>query len=383
MYSKTSAYLFVSLLLLSGCDDDLPNIDPSSVHIADVRTHIDALPVAPAQDPAKVELGRLLFWDPILSANQDVACASCHHPDLDYADGAFASLGVGATGLGHQRSGGARTPRNAQTILNTVYNGLGLSGVMTQAEAPMFWDNRISSLEQQARQPILSEIEMRGSAVAEDEIIPLVLSRLERITEYNSLFAASYASGINEANMLDAIASFERSLVANNSAFDQFMRGDRSAMSDRQIIGLQRFIDFDCTACHNGPMLSDYKLHVLGAADHAQNPNGVDTGAEGNFSFRTPSLRNLLRTGPYMHGGTRTALNDVINFYEDLAGGQSHNSQVPQNALDPLGTGLPGDVDDAAGDIVAFLGALDDANFDRDIPDRVPSGLPVGGAIRP
>jgi len=367
------------VLTLTACDEDLPSIDADSVTAASVAEHIQTLPPPPMQDPNKVELGRLLFWDPILSAENDVACASCHHPDSDYTDGLFASLGVGAQGLGHQRTGNQRTPRNAQTILNTVYNGLTTDEQPTQSEAPMFWDNRVVSLEAQAREPIHSAIEMRGEVITETEIMPLVLSRLAAIEEYQQLFSTAYPDGITESNMLDSIASFERNLVANNSAFDRFMRGDRKAMSDLQIIGMQRFIDVGCSECHGGPMFSDYQLHVLGAADHAQNPNGIDSGANGDFSFRTPSLRNLPRTGPYLHGGTEDSLASVIRFYEDVSAGKSRNSQVSGSLIDPLGRAVDGEVDEAVPELSAFLEALDDPDFDKTIPDTVPSGLPVGG----
>lgn len=379
MTSRFTCLVLFGSLALSACDDDLPAIDPASVTPESVAAHVAALPPAPAQDPAVVELGRLLFWDPVLSADQNVACASCHHPDFDYSDGLFASLGVGASGLGHARSGGARTPRNAPTVLNTVYNGITLAGEVDQNQAPMLWDNRVASLEAQARGPLLSALEMRGERVAEEDMIPLVLTRLRGIDDYRSQFEALYDDGATEANLLHAIATFERSLVAANSPFDRFMRGQREAMSEQQIVGLQRFVDLGCAACHSGPMFSNYQLHTLGAADHLQNPNGVDTGADERFAFRTPTLRNLPRTAPYLHGGTRDTLADVIAFYQDVAEGQSNHRQVSGDKIDPLGRALDGEVDDASAELVAFLRALDDPDFDRGVPARVPSGLPVGG----
>lgn len=377
--------LVIACALLSACDGggDLPPINSTDVSAATVRRHIDALPqMGPTLNTDEVELGRLLFWDPILSADKQVACASCHHPDLDYADGQFASLGVGATGLGLDRVGGMRTPRNSQTVLNSAFAGITLDGSFDPEHAPMFWDSRVTSLEAQAREPVLSEIEMRGETFSKVEIIPTVIARVANTPAYAEHFERAFGDAVvTEERVFGAIANFQRSLIANNSPFDRFMRGEREAMSDLQIVGMQRFVDIGCAKCHSGPMLSDYQLHVLGAEDNSNNPNGVDRGAEDRFAFRTPPLRNLIRTAPYLHGGSRDSLADVLNFYDQVAEGDSHNSQVPRSALDPDAVAM-NDVDDATAELVAFLQSLDDPEFDRRIPTTLPSGLAVGGAIQ-
>ena len=392
LFTQTRLLLLgITTCLLTACgggggstENDLIDDAPAIVTPAQVRSVLDALPLAgPEQSVAKVELGRLLFWDPILSVAQDTACASCHHPDFDYSDGLFASLGTGAVGLGDTRHGGARTARNSPTLLNTAFNGLTLDGTSSQAQAPMFWDNRRLSLESQAEQPIETAEEMLGTTIAAEEAMPLLLSRLQAIDEYQVLFANAFegADAINRDNLLEAIASFERSLISNNSAFDRFMRGDTNAMSELQQQGLKSFVEVGCSDCHSGPMFSDYQLHVLGAPDHLDNPNGIDSGAEERFAFRTPSLRNLANTAPYAHSGTRETLHDILNFYVAVSRGVSHNSQVSPTDIDSKARSL-GRVDSSMQKILAFLDALNDADFDREIPTSVPSGLPVGGNIQ-
>lgn len=376
-------------LLLGGCGDNSSAAETGGTDLIitpqQAVAHVQALPVAPsAPPPDQVALGRLLFWDPVLSVQQDIACASCHHPDFDYSDGLFASRGTGASGLSTGRHGGRITARNSPSVINTVFNGLGAGGTLSQAEAPMFWDSRQQSLELQAEQPLLSAIEMRGETVAEDAVMPLLLSRLNANTEYSQLFSSAFSTPnsapITRQQLLTAIAQFERSLVSNNSPFDRFMRGDSSALTDRAQRGLKGFIDVGCSACHSGPMFSDFQLHVLGAPDHLQNPNGVDTGAEERFAFRTPSLRNSANTAPYAHSGTRESLDDMLGFYVALSRSVSHHSQVPAAELDAKAIALDR-VDSVKDDIVVFLQALNDPDFDREIPGSVPSGLAVGGAI--
>lgn len=384
--------LALSIAVLSACGGSsndgqgADNTVAALVTPAEVRSLVDALPqTLPSQSAEQVELGRLLFWDPILSVAQDTACASCHHPDFDYSDGLFASLGTGATGLGAQRSGGLRTTRNSPTVLNTVFNGLTLEHTPSQADAPMFWDSRRQSLESQAEQPLISDIEMRGATVSEEQVMPLLLSRLNANNTYRQLFAEAFelpdSTDINSGHLLSAIAIFERSLVSNNSPFDRFMRGDASAMSEQQQRGLKSFIEVGCANCHSGPMLSDYELHVLGAPDHRDNPNGADLGAEQSFAFRTPSLRNLANTAPYAHSGTRDTLRGMLNFYVAVSRSVSHNNQVSPANLDTEARSL-NRVDSATENLLEFLGALNDPNFDREIPASLPSGLPVGGNIQ-
>lgn len=355
------------------------------------------------QPPASVEveeLGRLLFWDPVLSGARDVACATCHHPDFAWADGRELSLGVGAVGLGPARvdRSGGRIPvvkRNSQTILNTAFNGMDDrrrrrgrgDGSVDPASAPMFWDSRIRSLETQALEPIKALEEMRGTSYPEDEAVGVVVERLRNIPEYVALFEQAFGAGttIDADHLGQAIATYERSLVAMDSPFDRFRAGDRNALTAQQRRGFETFDDVGCDRCHDGPMFSDFDLEAEGVPEHPL--LSVPDAGDGRFRFRTPSLRNVALTAPYMHNGTLATLEDVLRFYDN---GRSENSNV-SNGRGQNGTGvarLSGSfrrVDNMSEremqDIVAFLDSLTDTNFDRTIPSSVPSGLPVGGFI--
>ncbi len=328
-------------------------------------------PIDNPTTPEKVALGKLLFWDPVLSGGKDVACATCHHPDNGYAENIDLSIGVGGNGLSVDRSGGVLIKRNAPTIINTAFNGINAHGIYEPSNTVMFWDNRSNSLETQAIEPILSMGEMRGNIIQPNEIYAVISQRLADIPEYVTLFDQVFGANtvINEDKIGKAIAAFERSLIANNSPFDQYARGDEGAMSAQQIRGMNAFLDANCTACHGGPMFSDYELHDIGIPENPK-LNQIDQGVN-NGEFRTPTLRNLSETGPYMHNGTQITLEDSVNFYEDFE----------VNDDDAASLDFDDNADNVAA-IVAFLQALNDPNFDREIPETVPSGLPVGGNIQ-
>ena len=335
----------------------------------------------------KVELGRLLFWDPILSGNRQVACATCHHPDFGYAENLDLSIGVDGAGLGSDRHFVSPDPipfvkRNSQTVLNTAFNGIDLEGEYDPATAPMFWDDRARGLEAQALLPILTFEEMRGHAYPEEDAVDTVVARLQAIAEYRSLFAEAFEGedAVSAENLGKALAAFQRSLVANNSPYDRYMRGETNAMTRLQIRGMQRFEQVGCINCHNGPMFSDYKLHVLGIRDNRLLEESDSGAVEQPYAFRTPSLRNLALTAPYMHNGLFATLEDVVEFYDDVGDRNERNVNLQRNQMDPLIRTLD-DPDDHERELIAFLNALNDDNYDRKIPARVPSGLNPGGEI--
>jgi len=339
--------------------------------------------------PARVALGRVLFWDPILSGNRDVACGTCHHPRFGYAENRDLSIGVSGTGLGERRrfEAGSAIPfvkRNSQTILNVAFNGIDEAGAYAPAVAPMFWDVRALSLEQQALVPLKSLEEMRGHAYPEDKAVDAVVTRLAAIADYRKLFTEAFGAGqtVSSTNLARALAAFQRSLTATRSPFDRYMRGDTGAMSSEQLRGMRRFERIGCANCHKGPMFSDFQLHVLGVPDNPKLPMS-DAGAENSYAFRTASLRNLALTAPYMHSGVFQNLEDVLEFYDDVQSrrGRARNPNVDRDQLDPLVRRLRG-VDEDDEDLIAFLRALSDESFDRTIPARVPSGLAVGGRIQ-
>lgn len=351
-------------LSLAWADEPLPS------------TKIEALPrsaALPGDTAAKIALGRVLFFDPILSATRDVACATCHHPALGWADARPTPLGVHAAGLGPDRmlvKGAAFMPsrRNTPTILNTAFNGIESGRTLDPSRSPMFWDSRVESLEAQVLVPIRSREEMRGDACSEAEAVENMVLRLKAIPEYVKRFE----DGITAKTVSAAIAAYERTLITPDTPFDRFMRGDESAMTPAQQHGMQVFHKAGCSLCHNGPMLSDYKLHAIGLTDSATNRQ----------EFRTPSLRNLKHTAPYMHHGGELTLGSVLLFYDRLMDQSAETLEGGDAAtlppLDPLLRRMNMLPEDQA-PIKAFLEALNADSYDTTIPDRVPSGLPVAG----
>ena len=344
---------------------------------------------SPADNAAtqkKVELGRLLFWDPILSGPKDIACATCHHPDFGYAERLDLSIGVHGVGLGPSRrfataNSHVFVKRNSQTILNVAFNGMAGDGSHDPARAPMFWDLRATSLEAQALEPVRTFEEMRGWAYAEEAALETVVSRLEAIPGYRARFASVFggARPVSAENLGRALAAFQRSLATTDTPFDRFQRGDQSAMTPLQVRGMRRFVRIGCSNCHTGPMFSDYQPHTLGVPDNPKLPVS-DAGIGERYGFRTPTLRNLRHTAPYMHNGMLATLEDVIAFYDDVSNERSRNPKIRSADLESLVSGL--NVADDTPALVAFLDALSDDAFDRTVPAQVPSGLPVGGAIR-
>ena len=377
-----------SALILGGVTSFLLLLNPAvEGQSRDVFSALPQTAKAPADNPPnpeKAALGKLLFWDPILSGNKDVACASCHHPRLGYADNRDLSIGVNGVGLGEDRRFASPNAipfvkRNSQTLLNVAFNGIDETGQYNPASAPMFWDMRVASLETQALEPIKAFEEMRGNAYEEGKAVEAVVARLNANREYRTLFTHAFggANSVSAANLGKALASFERTLLANNSPFDRYMRGDRTAMTASQIEGMQRFESTGCTNCHKGPMLSDYKPHVLGVPDN-EKLSDSDRGIKDKpYAFRTASLRNLAFTAPYMHSGEFQTLREVVRFYRRTP----RNPNVARADVDPLVRQLrrPGR---GADEIIEFLNALKDDSFDGTIPTRVPSGLSPGGAIQ-
>lgn len=389
------------LLLLLGCAATI--LVTVSAARAAAQGHLAALPgepPAPADNPTtpeRVALGRLLFWDPILSGQKDVACATCHHPAFGYSDGRDLSIGANGIGLGVARSFGSGHPprpvkRNSQTVLNVAFNGLTVGADSAPAAAPMFWDLRVRSLEAQALEPLKALDEMRGSVYPEDRAVPEVVARVNAIAEYRRLFARAFGGTkpVNERNLGRALAAFQRTLVAGNTPFDRYMRGDTTALTPEQVRGMERFQSSGCVNCHSGPMFSDFAAHVLGVPDNAKLSQS-DSGVNKTYAFRTASLRNLGSTAPYMHSGVFATLPEVINFYQRISrgggrrdgrGARGVNPQVDRDQIDPLARQL-----NMRGrgqqDLIAFLRALDDSGFDRTVPKRVPSGLAVGGRLQP
>lgn len=389
-FCSGKCFLLVGLLLLAwSCGEKREQAKKKQK--TETVADLGALPrmvTDPADNPTtpeKVRLGRLLFFDPILSGNKDVACVTCHQPEFSYAEFLETSIGVNGTGRGSKRffldpNDIPFVKRNSQSILNAAFNGIKNDEPYHPESAVMFWDSRAKSLEEQALFPIRTFEEMRGHGYEEDRVVDEVVRRLQAIPEYRRLFAAAFsgdAEPVSTGNLAKAIAAYERTLIANNSRFDQYMRGDSNALTTGEKEGLNLFLKAGCAKCHSGPMLSDFKLHTLGVPD-SPNRGETDDGGDKNYGFRTPTLRNLRYTGPYMHSGSFKTLDQVMLFYEDLAGGKIENPKVEIYQMDTLINDLNVKFKDIDR-IVEFLNALNDDSFDKTIPDKVPSGLPVSG----
>jgi cytochrome c peroxidase len=257
----------------------------------------------------------------------------------------------------------------------------------------MFWDNRLRGLETQALEPLRVREEMRGDAYPEEVALDSVLARLRAVPEYVALFQQAFPGeeSVTISQVARAIAAFEHELIAVDSSFDRYQAGDLSALTEEQLRGMEAFDDAGCTQCHDGPMLSDFDLHAEGVAEHPLRSD-PDAGG-GRFRFRTPSLRNVALTAPYMHNGMLETLEDVLAFYDR---GRSENPNVTNGRgrrgddggeverlarLDDRFRRVDNMSEEEMRDIIAFLESLSDPTFDRTIPARVPSGLSPGGAI--
>lgn len=356
---KTIISLTLVGLALSGCggggdSGGDPELRDYSEFFAPLPAPI--YPADNAYNDAKAQLGEMLFWDPILSGNQDVACATCHHPDFGWADGRTTSVGVDGLGLGPDRIGDSQTPIHSPTIANVAFTGLTLeSDHNSFVSGGYFWDLRADTLEEQALGPLQNPVEMLGNEIAEAEILDVIVERLKANNEYQLLFTQAFGDDSNDIdsiisadNLAKALATFQRTIVSANSRFDQFLAGNTEIFTTEEIKGLNAFIDNGCTDCHDGPMLSDNEIDEEKVVMKKLGP------------VRTPTLRNVSQTAPYMQDGSKTTLSDALMEYDDR---------------DDLDVG-----DSNLSAIKAFLMTLD-GETSNNIPESVPSGLPVGGNI--
>lgn len=401
------------LLTLAACTDyrstisagnDEPSIPEGLETLGPIPYPDDNPPV-----PARIELGQLLFFDPILGGERDVSCGTCHHPDLAFADGRDLPVGVAGSGLGPERRPGVsavsgdpvgRTPRNSPTVFNTAFNG-GPDG-RPSAHGIQFWDGRRNGLEHQASAPPTSRVEMRGDAYTEEDAIDSVLARLRAIPEYEARFREAFpevaaevdsglrVSAVDSITYSKALAAYQRELVTRNSAYDRFVQGDESALNETQRKGLSLFFGkARCADCHNGPMFSDYRFVVQGVPQHGPGKevlHGDDLGREEHtldpadrYAFRTPTLRNVALTAPYMHDGIFTTLEDVVRFYND--GALPRHPDCTDRMLHPSLRSRLNLSDGEMAALVAFMEALTDPGTLLPetllrVPERVPSGLP-------
>ena len=337
-----------------------------------------AAPVEPRNnqgEASRVELGYQLFFDPVLSNDRTTSCASCHHPDYGMADGLPKGIGAGGRGYGTQRAGtGPELPRNTPSLFNVAFNNF------------QFWDGRVATLEEQVLVPLFAENEMNQHDLAE------LLKRLRAIPRYRELFAKAFGfkskqdgSEINLQNIARAIAAFERKLNITETNYDHFVKGKDDALTTEQVRGLVVFLgQGQCAVCHTPPNFHDGVLASIGTTTSPDKNSPIDPdpgfGAvmrreDGFGMFKTPGLRNVERTAPYMHNGAFKTLEEVVEFYNDGGGrgrGQDAYSQDSKVAKLNL-------TEQQKKDLVAFLKSLNDLSSPPVVPATVPSGLPVVG----
>ena len=288
---------------------------------------------------AQIELGKQLFFDGRLSRNNQVSCAYCHIPGSGFSDPHPTSLGV------DDLIGG----RQAPTVLNTAFSPL------------FFWDGRAKSLEEQTLGPIQNPIEMA-------ETLDHLVAKLRTVKGYRRQFQNVFGAEISPQGIAKAIAAFARTLISTNSAFDQYSLGNKQAMNQAAIRGMALFKGkARCILCHNGPNFTDNQFHNLGVPQVG--PLKVDLGRydvtrqeRDKGAFKTPTLRSILETTPYMHDGVFLSLEEVIDFL-DRGGGPNPNLSP---LMKPLGL-----TQEEKADLLAFLEALTGAPLTIE-PPRLP-----------
>lgn len=401
------------------------------------------LPVASTE---MLRLGEALFWDRELSGNRDIACVTCHHPIAATGDNLSVSIGVGGVGLAEERlleKGRNLVPRNAVEIFNR-----GVAGWHT-----VFWDGRVNASETdghfyspagdalpygldnviavQAMFPVTSRDEMRGArgdvdvfgrpnelaTIADSDFRAVwsgLMDRLLAIPQYRQLFAAAYPEvpleRLRFQHAANAIAAYEMATFTHtDSPWDRYLAGEDTALSPEARRGAALFYgEAGCARCHNGPLLTDQQFHNIGVpqigpgkgedAPHDYG-RGLETGLSADmYAFRTPPLRNVAISGPWMHNGAYTTLEAAVRHHLDPRDAFAHYDveqltllmqlTYEQNedilrTLDPLLDEPVTLTDRQVVDLLAFLGALTSPAAQRGcqlIPDSVPSGLPVDGA---
>lgn len=308
MNSRRTLYSLCLLALLSGllllyAAANRPTAVPVG-HVIEIRAPLGLPPVPiPADNPPTAEtiaLGRRLYYDFALSSDNTISCASCHMPAVGFADGRRVSTGVG----------GKQGVRNSPSVVNSAYYTL------------QFWDGRAGTLEKQTEGPVANPVEMAHSLHG-------VVERLSADPTYVAAFKQAFGPGpITYEKVEKCIASFERTVLSGNSPFDRYYYGgDKSAMTEAQIRGLDLFRDpkkGNCASCHSigehNALFTDNKFHNIGVGfdNGTTNDKGraaISGDVQETGAFKTPTLRNVAITAPYMHDGSQKTLKDVMDFY--------------------------------------------------------------------
>jgi len=240
-----------------------------------------------------VKLGKTLFFDPRLSGSDQISCSTCHMPNLNWTDGLKVSVGHGL----------AQNTRNAPSIENVWFNN------------SLFWDGRAKNLEEQAQIPLTSEIEMHQDM----KILP---KKLGDIKGYKKLFKKAYGDDkVTTERIFGSLALFQKTVISAKTPFDRFLEGDKNSLTAQQLQGLHLFrTKARCMNCHHGPLFTDNDFHNLGLANYGKanqdlglynaTKNPKDSG-----KFKTPSLRNVMKTGPWFHDGSVKTIDSLMELY--------------------------------------------------------------------
>lgn len=355
IFSFRNSCLLLAFLVFLGCSSDsadspdsmvVPEVNPPtpfSLELPELFEQNILAPVIPSNNPLTEEgvaLGKKLFFDPTLSSDNSVSCSSCHNPVSSFSDNARFSTGV------NNRSGS----RNSMSLFNLAWN----------FDERFFWDGRALSLEDQAFKPVVNPDEMGNTWNN-------VVNTLQANEEYRQMFRDAFGTeNIDSVKVVRAIAQFERTLISGNSRFDRSLRGEIS-LTEEESRGLNVFMSEtkgDCFHCHgnpNNPLWTDNIFHNNGLdATFEDLGLGLVTGDPAdNGKFKTPSLRNLEFTAPYMHDGRFETLDQVIDFYSEGL----QNSPTIDPLMKKVAQGGVQLSDQEKADLKAFLLSLSDPDF--------------------
>lgn len=303
--------------------------------------------------PAQIDLGRYLFFDPLLSEDHSLSCASCHQPDKGFSDGLNKSIGVG----------GNVGERSAPSLWNVAFLD------------KLFWDARAKTLEEQAVGPLFNPKEMGNNPQQ-------LLADLNANQGYRDMFSQAFphSEGLSVELVYEALTAFQTSLISLNSRYDRYAHGYHAALSDDEVAGLNVFRSFvaRCAECHQPPLFTNNQIAVIGVPESPGAP--LDPGAEVPFKakklrggFKVPTLRNINQTAPYMHAGNFAKLRDAVEFYNL---GRGHAVPEDENLQIHWHIWEPNLNEEEINLIVKFLGTLDDRSLSPVVPAELPSDLP-------
>lgn len=249
--------------------------------------------------PEKIALGKQLYFDPRLSADDTISCASCHDPKKGWSNGEQFATGVG----------GKKGGRNAPTVINSAYYKL------------QFWDGRAKSLEEQALGPIQNPIEMNLT-------LEKAVEKLNGIAGYKEQFQKVFGTDATADGIAKAIAAFERTVLSGDAPYDRFKAGDKSALSESAQKGMKLFFGkANCSACHIGPSFTDSGFHNIGYDSDDPGRAAISKLAGDTGAMKTPTLRDIAKTAPYMHNGGLKTLEEVVAHYNKGGNGNPHQDE--------------------------------------------------------